>query len=434
MKDQNKTALAKKFSLFVSIFSILLSAFFLTGTKEALAFSPLDSSNFFSKVRSILSNFKIFKPKFTKVTYIPFPTIFITITPALAPKISPTFIPILTPTLVPESTPTVTPTNTPTNMPSTIPTEIPPTDSTTINGSWEIQSVSSMKETKDKVCSQDDQTFIEKWVDKAKELGANYVAVETPYDNPSCGNALEYTQKWVDAIRKKGLKVWHRHMPLAFEGIYDTRKTKGDYFQMISNYIKDNALLFKEDDIFTPIPEPQNGGIFGITYCSQDVCIFENKENFNKWLREAIDVAENAFKNIGLGGKIKIGYYGFDGFVAWGSNNPDWDGILEDETIQKMGNLAIDHYPELIGQSMEQGLNEVMTKYPGVPIIISEWGSVGAENVEQQVIKSMGAAKRPGVVGFNYWHLGMGGNEALINDDFSNRLQFDEVQNFFKGK
>jgi hypothetical protein len=97
-----------------------------------------------------------------------------------------------------------------------------------------------------------------------------------------------------------------------------------------------------------------------------------------------------------------------------------------------MGNLTIDHYPELIGQTMEQGLNEVMAKYPGLPIIIGEWGSAGSTSVEAQVRNSMGAAKRPGVVGFNYWHLGPGGNEALINEDFSNRPQFDEVQSFFK--
>jgi hypothetical protein len=130
---------------------------------------------------------------------------------------------------------------------------------------------------------------------------------------------------------------------------------------------------------------------------------------------------------------MKIGYFGFDGFIAWGSNNPDWNGIIEETTIQKMGHIAIDHYPELIGQTMEQGLNELQAKYPNVPIILSEWGSVGSTNLEQQVLSSMGAAKRPGVVGFNYWHMGMGGNEALINGDFSNRPQFDEVQSFFKG-
>lgn len=351
----------------------------------------------------------------------------LTPTPTASPPLQPTIIP--TATLTPTST--ITPTITQVPTLTLIPTfALTPTPTTT--GSWPIKSVSSMKETKDRVCGQRDQAFIDRWVDKAKELGANFVAIETPYDNPACGNAVEYTWKWINTIRSRGLKVWHRHMPLAFEGIYDKAKAKGDYLGMIGDYIKNHADFFREGDIFTPIPETQNGGIAGVTYCSQNLCIFDGKEHFNQWLREAMDVAEKAFNQIGLSGKIKIGYFGFDGFVAWGSNNPDWHGIIEDATIQKMGNLTIDHYPELIGQTMEQGLNEVMAKYPGLPIIIGEWGSVGNSNIEQQVKSSMAAAKRPGVVGFNYWHLGMGGNEALINEDFSNRPQFDEVQNFFK--
>lgn len=334
----------------------------------------------------------------------------------------------------PSSAPTPTPTSTPTPKATPVPTAAPASTSAPLTGSsWAIQSVSSMKQTKDKICSQDSQSFINSWVDKAKELGANYVAVETPYDNPSCGDALAYTKLWVNTVRSRGMKVWHRHMPLAHEGIYSATKTKGDYFNMISNYIKNNSPLFAEGDIFTPIPEPQNGGISGITYCADGVCQYDNIASFNKWLRDAMSISETAFGSIGLGGKMKLGYYGFDGFVAWGSNNPDWNGILEDATIAKMGNIAIDHYPELIGQTMKQGLDEVQERYPGVPIFISEWGSTGSSNWEQQVIDSMGASKRPGVVGFNYWHMGMGGNESLINSDFTNRVQFDEVQSFFKG-
>jgi hypothetical protein len=337
---------------------------------------------------------------------------------------------IPTPTAQPTKEPTPQPTAKPTAQPTQTPT---PTTPPVTSGSWEIQSVSSMKESKDRICGQRNQDFINRWVAKAKELGVNYVAVETPYDSPACGSSVDYTNKWISAIRANGLRVWHRHMPLAFEGIYDTPKQKGDYFNMITSYIKNNRDMFREGDIFTPIPEPQNGGISGISHCAFGVCVFDSREQFNKWLRDAIDVSESAFREIGLGGKMKIGYYGFDGFIAWGSNNPDWNGILEDATIQKMGNLAIDHYPELIGQTMDQGLREVMERYPGVPIILSEWGSAGSGNVEQQVLNSMGAAKRPGVVGFNYWHMGMGGNEALINEDFSHRPQFDEVQSFFKG-
>lgn len=357
----------------------------------------------------------------TKVVYTPAPTA----TPTLIPVNNPT--PTATPT-TPAPTLTATPTPTPTLTPAPTPTTTPSDGA----GTWAIQSVSTMKVTKDAICGQRDRAFVEKWVDKAKELGANYIAVETPYENPACGNALDYTRTWVDVIRSRGLSVWHRHMPLAFEAIYDTPKVKGDYFGTISNYIKNNPTMFKAGDIFTPAPEPQNGGIGGVTNCSHGICQFDNASDFNKWLRDAIDISETAFSAIGLGGQMKIGYYGFDGFVAWGDNNPDWNGILEDSTVQKMGNITIDHYPDLVGSTMSQDLDELEARYPNVPIIIGEYGTAAGGDIESAARNALSGAKRPSVIGFNYWHMGVGGNEALINDDFSNRPQFDEVQSFFR--
>jgi len=352
-------------------------------------------------------------------------------TPVLIEEITiPTFTPIPTNTTVPTIPPSVTTKPTATTAPSATPIPTPSTRS-----SWSIQSVSSMKETKDRVCWPRPADFIARWVDKATEIGANYVAVETPYESPSCGDSLNYARVWIDTIHAKNLKVWHRHMPLAFEGIYNTPKNSNiDYIKLISDFIKNNAALFAEGDIFTPIPEPQNGGIAGVTYCAQGVCIFKNAADFNLWLRDVMDASETAFASVGLGGKIKIGYFGFDGFVAWGHNNPDWDGILEDETVSKMGNITIDHYPEIVGTNMAQDLDELEARYPNIPIIIGEWGTISSDNHEDQVKKSMQEARRPSVVGFNYWHMGIGGKEELIGEDFSHRDQFDEVQGFYKQK
>lgn len=298
---------------------------------------------------------------------------------------------------------------------------------------WSIRSVSSMKISKDRICNQPSEDFIRIWVEKANELGVNYVSLETPYENPPCADALSYTRTWVRIIREHGIKVWHRHMPLAFEGIYDVAKNNSsDYLNVISDYIRNNRDLFAAGDIFTPIPEPQNGGIQGVTHCVQDVCQFTSATHFNQWLRDAIDRANSAFSEIGLGGALKIGYYGFDGFVAWGDNNPDWDGILEQVTVDKMGNITIDHYPELVGDTMENDLNELQAKYPNTPIVIGEWGTVTGGDTQKQVRDTMSAAKRKNVIGFAYWHMGTGGNESLINDDFSNKEQFDDVQSFFR--
>jgi hypothetical protein len=321
------------------------------------------------------------------------------------------------------ATPTIKPT-------PTTPLILTPTPSI-VSGGWQIKSVSSMKETKDIVCTPRDITYIQAWINAAVELGVTHIAVETPYDSPSCGDAVAYTKLWVDAIHARGLHVWHRHMPLAFEGIYNTPKSSTtNYLTQISNYIKSDPTFFKSGDIFTPIPEPQNGGIAGITYCPQNICIFAGQSQFNTWLRDAIDVSQSAFTSVNISG-MKIGYYGFDGFVAWGDNNPDWHGILEDATVAKMGNITIDHYPEIVGDTMENDLNELQARYPTTPIIIGEWGTITGGDTEAQVLQTMGAATRPNVIGFNYWHMGVGGNEALINSDFSKKAQFDEVQSFY---
>jgi cell division septation protein DedD len=361
----------------------------------------------------------VMKFDFQKITPVPTPTP----TPTPAPTSTPT------PTPVPTSTPTPAPAPTP--APTPVPPPPAPAPSSTALA-WQIRSVSSMKETKDKICNQDSAAFIASWIDKAVELGANYIAVETPYENPACGSSVAYTKAWVDAVHARGLGVWHRHAPLAFEGIYDTPKDASkDFLKVISDYIKANPTFFRTGDIFSPIPEPQNGGISGITYCAQGICIFSSAASFNAWLRNAIATSESAFASIGLGGKIKIGYYGFDGFVAWGDNNPDWNGILEDATIQAMGNVTIDHYPEIVGDTMANDLNELQAKYPGTPIIVGEWGTITGGDIVSQVMTSMAAALRTNVTGLNYWHMGMGGNEALIEDNFSNRANFAPMQSFF---
>jgi hypothetical protein len=333
---------------------------------------------------------------------------------------------------VPTSTPQITSIPTPTLVPNPTPTptSVPSSGS---SGNWTIQSVDSMKSTKDAICGQRDINWINKFLDKAVELGATHVAIDTPYDNPSCGDALAYTKTWVTAARNHGLKVWHRHMPLAFEGIYNAAKSKSNFLTMISNYVKNNSSLFANGDIFTPIPEPQNGGINGVTGCANGVCQYDSAAAFNQWLRDAMDTSTQAFQSIGK--SVKIGYFGFDGFVAWGDNNPDWNGILEDSTIQKMGHIAVDHYPEVVNDNMANDLKELEARYPGVPIIISEWGTINGQNTEQEVKNSMGAAANDkNVAGFNYWQFGPeGSGEQLIDDNFNNQLQFNDVQYYYKG-
>lgn len=323
--------------------------------------------------------------------------------------------------------------------PTPIPTAAPVVSSTSVGTDWSIQSIDSMKSTKDAVCGQRDLTWIDNWLDKAKELGANYVAISMPYDNPTCADSTDYANRWIQAIRSKGLHVWHRRMPLAFEGIYSTPKAGNNFLTQISNYIIAHPDQYQSGDIFTPIPEPQNGGISGFSSCN-GYCQFSSISAFNSWLRDAITRSNQAFSQVGISG-IKVGYFGFDGFVTWGDNNPDWHGILEDSTIQAMGNIiTIDHYPEAVGENMDNSLTQLETKYPTAQIVIGEWGTITGGDTQSQVISSMGGAKKhPHVIGFNYWQFGPeGSGEQLINEStsgvFTNNVQFNSVQSYYTGK
>lgn len=335
------------------------------------------------------------------------------------------------------------------------------------SASWQIKSVDAMKVTRDALCPtrRKDLTYINNWLDKAKELGVDYIAISTPYSNPTgtptdcalgvaTSDTISYTADWVNAIRAKGFKIWHRHTFPEFEGMYARPKVLGiNYLPLIDSYIRSNPGFFAEGDIFTPIPEPQNGGIRGTTFCAAPGCQFdgvtddEARAKFNLFLRDSMTTSESAFSTIGLGNKIKIGYFGFSGFVGWGHQHSYWlprCGILEPESIMAMGNITIDHYPQAVGTTMQNDLAELkncITQKVGtasasqIPIVIGEWGTTGSTGGEEQlVLDTMNAAANEAkVVGFNYWTLGPGGgNESLINADFTNRLQFDEVQSFFK--
>jgi len=409
-----------------------------------------------------------------EASVIPKPTFYPTQTPAATPMTQTTPLPTILPTAIPtasplpipdsgnlipatpiaspESSPSATNTPVPDNSPDpeTSPSPIPspsagpqatavpdpsPKAEPVSNSFWQLRSIDAMKETKDIICNQRSVDFVNRWVETAKELGVTHIAISTPYESPVCGDAYTYTKIWADSIHNAGLNVWHRHMPLEFEGIYGSQKDPGkDFLSQIAVYIQSHPEIFAEGDIFTPIAEPQNGGIRGVSYCAQDICMFESAAHFNSWLRNATVSTKLAFETIGLGSaQVKVGYWGFDGFIAWGDNNPDWQGksFLEDATVSMMGNITIDHYPELVGSTMEQDLNELHQLFPQIPIVIGEWGTVTGGDVSNQVISTMKAAQRPYIIGFNYWHMGTGGHEALINEDFSKNEHFYNVAALF---
>lgn len=273
---------------------------------------------------------------------------------------------------------------------------------------------------------------------KDKELGAEYVAIATPYDTPNAMSGPAQAKMWCDAIRAQGLKVWHRHSWASDEGFYGVAKqVTNDRIQDTKNWILDNPTLFKNGDMFTPKPEPQNMGIVGVNaHTGNAPHRFANTAAFNKWLRDMMFTCKEAFTTLGL--QVEVGYWGFDGFIVCGYNNPDWTGksFLEPATVQAMNNIiCADHYPSLVGKPMSDFLAVFKKTWPTAKLFLGEYGAAQISTIEGQIAEikaSMTAMYAdPVVIGINYWHMGPGGTEALLNDDYTKKLSFDVVKGFF---
>lgn len=303
---------------------------------------------------------------------------------------------------------------------------------------WTIQSVDVMKYSKDAICNQPAATTIDTMTGFIASSGANFVAISTPYDNPTCGSSTNLTNSWITSARSKGLHIWHRHMGLSFEGIYDVTKTKDltAYTQQIVDYILNNADQFQDGDIFTPTPEPDSAGISGVTYCP-GICQFSSADEYNRWIQTTQPAVKDAFAKIDK--KVQVGYYGHSGFIVWGENNPDWagKGLLTQATVDSMdGVIAMDTYPETYGGTMVKSLDGAHARWPNARLVIGEWGTITAGNTDQKMVRitdAMTASERPYIDGINYWNLGPSGNEGLLDGKYSPLPELQTVKDFYTG-
>lgn len=296
---------------------------------------------------------------------------------------------------------------------------------------WQNQFVSLMKYSKDVVNNPPSDISINKVLDKVEELGANGIDITTVVPDRK---STALTRRWIDAGRKRGLKIWIRLAGLAFEGIYNTPKHRSPdglrHLKIHADWISENRDLLLPNTILTTESEPQNSGILGVNRGPKDFYQFNSKEDFNEWLRMNIQNTKLALKASGCDG-VQVGWFGFDGFIGWGNDNPDWAGksFLEPQTVEMMDNtLCIDHYPSK--ETMAKDLDDLKKVWPNVNVIIGEMGAIHGETPEQ-LRQQLEALKRPYIKTVNYWTM-IGGNSALITDDFKNTQYFDVVKNFYK--
>lgn len=285
---------------------------------------------------------------------------------------------------------------------------------------WTITSIDTMKYSRDAAEDPDIYNFIPTQVEQVAQSGANHIALDTPYDN----RFLPVLEAWVDQARKNNLLVWFRGNFSGWEGWFDTPKFT-DYHihhQLTFNFITSHPNLFRDGDIFTPVPEPENGAI-------GDPRITGKVSEFNQFLIDSYNNCNLAFEQIHK--KVICGYFSTNGDIA--------KQILTENTVKNIGGVVvIDHYTSNPDQQ-EKDILTLYNKFHSL-IVLGEFGAP-IPDLNGQMTETEQATfisklleiyykHKDIIAGVNYWTLA-GGSTSLLNNDFSPRQAFQVIKNYF---
>lgn len=289
---------------------------------------------------------------------------------------------------------------------------------------WKVRSVDTMKVSRD--VAKDWQRYgtpneaeIRKYLEQIVSWNANYVAIDTPYDQ----EFYPFLKLWVNLAREYGLSVWFRGNWSSWEGWFGYPKnlTPEEHIRKTYEFIKQHPDLFENGDSFTACPECENGG-------PGDPRLTGKKEEFRKLLVDLHSVSQQAFREIGK--EVSTSWLSVNGDIA--------KEVLDKETIQKLdGILTIDHY--VSPEEMEKDISFLINEY-NAKILIGEYGVGGSggddsELIQQQNLEEMleilsGYGDR--IMGLNYW-VNVGGVTGLLDENTKNALAAaDTLSQYFK--
>ena len=290
---------------------------------------------------------------------------------------------------------------------------------------WKYQCIDTMKYSRDLArdltLNPDAKSKIDGQISIIKSAGANCVSIGTPYDE----EFIPILSLWVQSARAKGLTVWFRGNLSGWEGWFGYQKLSGpeEHNKKISQLITTHPDLFKDGDIFTPAPEPENG-LLGDPRRSES-----HKQAFLQFLVSSYKNCSKAFSSIGK--DVGCGYFSTNGDIA--------KDILTKDVVEKIGNIiVIDHYisnPKNYGRDI-RFLHE---KY-GAKIFLGEFGApvldlhggLGEKGQADFIAKTLAQLyeNKDIVAGLNYWVL-EGGSTQLVNRDGTTREGINALKKYF---
>ncbi len=272
---------------------------------------------------------------------------------------------------------------------------------------WNFRSVDTMKYSRDlsreKADDSDFEKIIDSQVKNIASIGANYVAIATPYDD----EFLPFLKKWTGAARKYGLKVWFRGNWSGWEKWFGYPEiTPEEHIQKIKDFILANGDIFEDGDVFSSCPECENGAL-------GDPRLTGNPDFYRKFLVSEYREAKAAFKAINK--KVGANYFSMNADVA--------RLVMDRETTELLDGIAVlDHYVES-PEKLKKDVEEIALASGG-KIILGEFGApipdIHGEMTEQEQARWIQDALNllagsGDLIGVNYW-VNVGGTTAIWND------------------
>jgi hypothetical protein len=286
---------------------------------------------------------------------------------------------------------------------------------------FKVESIDTMKYSRDAAGSVKPDE-IRMLVDKVATLHPTHIAIATPYDNQF--NSVLST--WVSEARKDNLNVWFRGNFSAWEGWFDTPAftNYSDHHKMIYQFVTTHPELFQDGDIFTPLPEPENGGPGDPRGDDKKMAMF------NQFLVDSYNNCVKAFAQIHK--NVACGYFSTNGDIA--------RNVLTKDTIKKIGNrVVIDHYVNQ-PEELVADIQYLHTKFDA-PVVLGEFGApipdIHGEMTDEQQKDyiqrtfQLLAQNKSIIGGINYW-TAFGGSTQLFNDDFQPKPATTVVADYYQ--
>lgn len=270
---------------------------------------------------------------------------------------------------------------------------VPPAQAQELPRLWEVQSIDTMKISRDRARQYYSDDHIAKELELVKNAGANFVGIATPYDE----EFYPVLKRWSDIAHQMGLSVWFRGNFSGWEGWFGHAKdlTRQEHLEKTKAFILNHPELFQDGDSFTGCPECENGG-------PGDPRMTGDHAGYRQFLIDQYTTTNAAFQHINK--QVSTNWFSMNGDIA--------RYVMDKATVEKIGGLiTIDHYvatPEQFEADLlrlREDLDaKVLLGEIGVPIPDIHGPRTKDEQATllPQFLEVM-LKHRDFVIGFNYW-------------------------------